>query len=153
MTEIKKTVRLIFLDSYLTAIKNSVGANIFKTLWAEVDGQTEDILEGGKLSCASFVSGILAWFGLIKERHATVAGTVRDMQASGWEVIPEPRPGCVLHWEKMKENGEHEHLGFYLGHDAAVSNSRTARTPIEHHWTYDGGRRVVAIYWHPRLNS
>lgn len=147
-------MKILLFDSYLAAIKNSVGTRAFQTLWAKVDGEKKDILAGGELSCASFASGVLLWFGLIREKHATVSGTVRDMKNSGWEEIPEPREGCVLHWEKAKTNGtENEHLGFYIGNGVAVSNSRAERTPIEHHWTYGEMRKVVAMYWHPRLNS
>lgn len=152
-------VKFLLFESYVAAIKNSVGSHVFKTLFADVDGKSEDILYDGRRSCGAFISGILVWFGLIKERHATVAGTVKDLKASGWEEIREPRIGAILHWEKELGNGEeNEHLGFYIGGDRAVSTSREKRTPIEHHYTYgeDNGkpkRRIIAIYWHQRLNK
>ncbi len=132
---------------------------MFQTAWAEVDGKREDILKNGEKSCAAHVSGILVWFELTKWRHATVSGTVKDMLSSGWYKVSEPKVGAVLHWEKLLGNGEeNEHLGFCMGDKTAVSNSRTTRTPIEHHITYGETngvpkRNIVAIYWHPSLNK
>lgn len=126
---------------------------MFQTVWAEVGGKKKDILAGGELACASFVSGVLLWSGLIKEKHATVTGTLKDMRRSGWKKIKKPREGCILRWEKREENGGHEHLGFYMGTTIAISNSKTAKVPVEHHWTYRGTRKIVAMYWHPRLNK
>lgn len=152
-------VQALFFDSYITAIKNSIGTKMFQTLWAEVGGKKRDITERGKLSCAVFVSATLLFFGLIKERHATVKGTLKDMKESGWRRIKKPRVGSVLVWEEVDFNHDpHEHAGFYIGPQKAVSNSWTRGTPIEHHWTFGmtkgkPKRRVVAIYWHPRLNK
>lgn len=159
MTKAQKTVRVLIFDSYLATIKNSIGAKVFQTLWAEVDGSKNDILRGGERSCAAFVSGILLWFGLIKGKHATIAGTLRDMNATGWQKINEPRIGCVVHWEKALINGEeNEHIGFYVEKDAAVSNDYRARTPVAHHWTYGEVhekpiRKIVGMYWHPALEN
>ena len=71
-------VQIILYDSYLHAIKNSVGSNLFRNLYAYVDGKKMDILENGNLSCANFVSSILYSYKLIGGKHATVDGTVRD---------------------------------------------------------------------------
>lgn len=150
-------MKIFLFDSYLSAIQNSVGARSFQALWAAVDGEKRDILRGGELSCASFVSGILLWFGLIKEKHATVAGTLRDMEKSGWKEISEPRVGCILHWEKALINGSwNEHIGFFLGQRTAVSNDYHTRVPIEHHWTYGEvngkpARKITRILWHTSL--
>ena len=152
-------IKILLVDSYLAAIKNSVGSKIFNNLWAEVDGERKDILDDGRKSCGYLVSGILLWFGLIRERHATVLGTLKDMLASGWEEISEPKIGSVIIWEKEFSNGEiNEHIGFYMGDNMAISASTKNQMPIEHHWTYgeengEPKRKVIAIYWHPRLNN
>jgi hypothetical protein len=151
-------VKIILLDSYLETIKKSIGAELFQTLWAEVNGRKRDILQKGEKSCAVFVSGILLWFGLISSRHATVKGTVADMKQAGWKKIAKPKIGSVLHWEAEESNGSvNEHLGFYVGHKQAISTSRTRRVPVLHHWTYGQikgkpKRKIIAIYWHPKLN-
>lgn len=152
------SVKLLIFDSYLAAIRNSLGANIFRNLWAKVDGRKKDILEDGDLSCATFVSAILLWFDLIKERHATVSGTLKDMKRAGWQKIKKPKIGAVLHWEKaFIDNAWNEHIGFYIGTGKAISNNFKKKVPILHHWTYGSKnnkpkRRVLAIYWHPLLN-
>ena len=151
-------INILTFDSYIATIQNSIGSKSFQTLWAEVHGAQQDILGGGQYSCGVFVSGILIWFDLIQERHATVLGTVRGMKASGWEEIKEPKVGCVLHWERQSQNGSaNEHLGFYMGHETAISNSGTDRVPVEHHFTYGAtngipNRSILAMYWHPSLS-
>lgn len=138
-------------ETYLTAISHSVGVNMFRTLWAEVDGVKQDITRDGELSCAFFVSSVLKIFDCVKSVHGTVAGTVRDLEQSGWQVVAEPVPGAVLVWEpQVDEKGEvHAHIGFYLGDQQAVSNSSKERTPQRHHYTYNSSRKVVAIYVRP----
>jgi hypothetical protein len=141
--------------TYLQTIKNSVGSNLFRNLFAKVDGVEKDILNDGELSCAYFVSHILLMFNLIKEGHATVTGTVRDMEQSGWVKIENLREGAVLVWEASiqdEEGNMHDHIGFYIGEDHAISNSTSKRTPQRHFWTFakegeDGYRKVSAIYW------
>lgn len=157
--KIKMKVKILQFDSYIATIKNSVGSKTFNSLWADVDGKREDILDDGRKSCGCFVSGILLWFGLAKERHATALGTVRDMKESGWHEIQEQKIGAVLQWEKMEGSGEiNEHIGFYMGDKTAISTSKEERSPIEHHWTYgeENGkpkRKIIAIYWHPKLDT
>jgi hypothetical protein len=150
------SVRLLFKKSYLAMIRNAAaGENrMFRNLYALVDGAEHDILEDGKLSCAAFVSGILTLYGLIARPHATVGGTERAMRERGWAEIPEPREGAVLSWQPITyaDGRTHGHLGFYVGDDRAVSNaSNDGGIVREHHWTYDGARRVVRIWWHPDL--
>ena len=153
------TVNILQFDNYIYSIKKSIGSTLFQTVWAEVDGEKKDILNNGQYSCAIFLSSILLWFGLIKDRHATTAGLLKDMEKSGWYKIDELKPGCILYWEFMFKNGENnDHIGFYIGGEKAISNERDVSTPIEHHYTYGvkGGkpvRKIEAIYWHPRLDN
>jgi hypothetical protein len=145
--------------TYLQTINNSVGSNLFRNLFAKVGGVEKDILNDGELSCAYFVSHILLMFKLINEGHATVKGTVRDMEQSGWVKIEDLREGAVLVWDASVQDEEgnmHDHIGFYIGDDQAISNSSSKRTPQRHFWTFakegeDGYRKVSAIYWNEKL--
>ncbi|HTP57179.1 MAG TPA: hypothetical protein VMJ72_02810 [Candidatus Paceibacterota bacterium] len=149
-------VILLKKKSYLAMIRNAVRGetHLFRNVFASVDGVERDILEDGKLACASFVSGILMLNGLIDRPHATVPGTEKALAAAGWSIIDEPREGAVLSWEPItySDTRTHGHLGFYIGNERAISNASNASgIPREHHWTYDGTRNVVRIWWHPSL--
>lgn len=140
-------------DSYLAAIRNSIGSQIFRDVFADVNGKRTNVTRHGTLSCASFVSGILTMFGCIQRMHTTVDGMVRDLEHSGWKRIRRPRAGCVLVWE---ERIGHKHIGFSIGNNKAISNSTARSVPVAHHWTFgtrEGKpvRRVTALYWLPRL--
>jgi hypothetical protein len=153
---------LALFPSYQKAILNSVGSNLFRNLYFRINGEVVDVLENGDLSCASFVTHILYLYGLIGERHVTVAGTVRDMSESGWYEIPEPREGALILWDLKKQDdstqGKHQHLGFYIDAETAISNSSSERTIVRHHPTYgmfgdgEAQRDVLAYYWHNKLD-
>lgn len=147
------TVVPLLEKSYLTVIKNSVGSNQFRNFYATVDGQEKDILRNGELSCAFFVSSILKIFSLISDAHATVAGTIKDLEKNGWTKITEPAPGDVLIWNPITyPDGEtHSHVGFYIGNNQAISNSTTTNVPAIHHYTFDGTREVTTIYQPPEF--
>ncbi len=155
------TVKLLKLENYLHSVKNSVDSKQFQILKALVDGKEKNLVKNGDLSCAYFVSAILLLENLIKERHATVNGTIRDMRDFGWKKISKPKIGCVLIWEKMEQgqNGSHEHIGFYIGEEKAVSNSSRFRVPKKHHWTFGldqnnkPKRKIISMYWHPKLTE
>jgi len=148
-------------SSYLSAIRDSVGSHMFRHLFMVDDhGDRQDILQNGKLSCAYYVAFILYHFHLIKTPHATVQSTVRDLEASGWHQVAEPIPGDVLVWEPSDIHAEgamHEHIGFYLDHERAVSNSSQKGEIVEHDWTFgvdnqgNPNRRVIKILRLPSL--
>lgn len=140
-------------ETYLAAIKNSVGSKMFKNLWAKVDGKRKDILRDGDLSCAFYASSVLYLFKLIKEIHATVDGTIKDLKNSGWVDIKKPKMGAVLVWaEKDFGKGEkHKHMGFYIGNNQAVSNSSSKKCPKIHNWKIFDGRKIETILWHSKL--
>src|SRR3990172_5190615 len=118
----------VLRDTYLRTIKNSVGTNLFRNFYAKVNGQKKDILRDGDLACAYFVSCILKIFGLVKDIHTTVSGTMADMKKSGWRLAKNVEPGCVLFWEAKKSGREtHSHIGFYMGNKKAISNSSLKR--------------------------
>ncbi len=151
----------------MAVIKNSVGSKMFRNSYAKVNGKKTDILDDGELSCAFFVSSILAIFPLFEllkyPPHATVEGTVKDLERSGWRKIPaakEPQIGSIIVWEKKNfgKNDFHKHIGFYIGGKNAISNSLKKRTPIIHHWTYGEKngrpvRKIEAVYWNKKLSK
>lgn len=134
---------------------------MFRTLWASVEGRKKDITENGALSCAYFVSAVLAVaqsgfsVPLLRTVHATVNGTLRDMESCGWRRIARPRKGAVVVWEARDG---HRHIGFVAGRGAAVSND-TARGVIARHALTFGGkgtpayRRVEAYWWHDAFTA
>lgn len=147
---------MLFFENYLTFIRNSLDTQMFRNLWAEVDGIKKDLTEDGNLSCALFVSSLLGIFKLIKEPHATVDGTLRDLTETGWQEIKEPKIGCILVWEKVSFGGnlgEHKHIGFYMGDNKAISNDSKEGVPKEHDYLFDGVRSIELILWHPKLES
>jgi len=151
-----KKVKTIFYDTYLAVIRNSQNARLWQTNWAYVDGQKKDILKRGVLSCAFFVSSILVIFGLIKEVHATVDGTIKDLKKFGWYRTKKLKPGAVLIWEANQESNFHTHNGFYLGNNRAISNNCVKRCPVIHHFTYgvkkgQPNRKIIASYWHRKI--
>lgn len=143
-------------------IKNSIGTKMFRNLFAYLEnGEEKDILQNGKNSCAVFVSAVLYMSKLIESMHATVASTVKDLEKSGWGKVENPKSGDVLVWEPFLWPGDkekHEHIGFYIGDEKAISNDSKSGTPQEHHITYgeESGspvRKITAIYRHPKINS
>lgn len=161
-------MELLFKKNYLTQIESSAkGENhLFRNFFIEKNGQLEDSLENGKNSCAVMVSHIIYSFNpllefLGKKRwlkfiHLTVASTEKDMIESGWYQIDDLRPGAVLIWERKDgHDGEpHNHIGFYVGGEEAISNDSKGRGfPWRHHITYNNTRKIEKIYWHPALQQ
>lgn len=148
-------VELLKYESYLKMIKNSVGAKMFRNLYLKVDGKKIDATKNGNLSCAFFVSNILLMWGLIKEGHANVPSTIKDMLNNGWEEVSKDKikPGNVIVWEKKTTpNGRlHLHNGFYIGNKKAISNYYKKRTPVVHSWDYNSKRKIIAVYRYPKF--
>ncbi len=151
----KKKVKLILYDSYIKAIKNSVGSNLFRNLYAYLNNKKQDITKNGRLSCALHTSSLLLLFGLISKPHSTVDGVIKDLKRSGWILIKKPRKGAILVWER--KNG-HKHIGFYIGNNKAISNSFLKRKPILHHWTFGtknsrSFRKIEQIFWNNKIKK
>jgi len=147
-------VKIILLDSYIAAIKNSVGSKLFRNLYANINNKKEDIARNGKLSCDIYVSSVLLLFGLIDAIHATVDGCARNLEKFGWYKIKKPKTGAILIWEaKRFQSGMHKHIGFYIGNDMAISHRSEKRSSIVHHWTYNGKRKIESIFWNKRLTA
>ncbi len=152
------TVIINTFESYMTMVRNSVRGetHLFRNVIATVDGEKKDILRDGALSCGFFASGILYLNKLIGDMHTGVAGLERDLAASGWKQISEPREGAVLVWEARQgaSGAQHAHIGFALGHGRAISNgSNTTLVPEEHDETYDGTRAIDRIWWNVKLEQ
>lgn len=141
------------LESFLAMVQGSVGSRTWQHAYFTVAGKKQDLAAGGNVSCAFFVSSILKLFNLVDSVHLTVTSTLTDLERAGWKKARTPKPGCVLLWEPLAQTGGvHLHLGFYIGHDLAVSNDWKKRLPAKHHWTYRGKRKVLAVYCHPQLS-
>ncbi len=144
-------VNILRKKSYLAMIRNAArGENhMFRNLYALVDGVEQDINKNGALSCGFFASAVLYLNKLISDMHAGVPGLERDLQASGWEIIPDLREGAVIVWEP---NNGHLHAGFYIGNDLAVSNGSNSTLMPREHSVHDGeGRNIARIWWHSEL--
>ena len=151
-------VEPLHFKTYIAVIENSVGSTMFRNFYAVINGEKKDVMEDGNLSCAFFVSSVLTIFDFIERIHATVFGTVKDLEKSGWQKIKEPKTGAVLVWEeKINTKGEsHKHIGFYIGENMAISNDSKTGQPKKHHFTFEEteeSRIVEAIYWLPDMDT
>lgn len=143
-----KITRFVF-ENYLAMINNSVGTNMFRNYYADFDGVRRDTMNDGETSCAFYVSAVLTIFGAFKSTSSTVTGVVNKLEEAGWQKVDTPEPGDVLVWEKMVyDDEEHEHIGFYVGDEKAISTSAKAKTPIKHDWLFRDSeeRKITAIY-------
>jgi hypothetical protein len=152
------TVKILKRESYLAMVRNAAkGENhTFRTVWASVDGEPRDINKDGALACGFFTSSVLYLNKLIGDLHTGVAGLERDLAASGWVQIAEPREGAVLVWEPRegRDGTLHSHAGFFVGAGRAVSNgSNSTGMPQEHDATYEGKRKIERIWWHSVLDE
>jgi|TARA_Y100000294_G_scaffold175446_1_gene195540 hypothetical protein len=146
----KSKFEILTYQNYLSMIKASQGSKMFRRVYVLDNHKKRDILKGGQLSCAYYVSCILKIFNLISDLHTTVDGAVKDILENKWELTEKLVSGNILVWEdKESLNGEiHSHLGFYLGQDKAISNSGNKRAPIIHHYTYNQERKIIKILTH-----
>ena len=141
--------------SYLALIRNSLGSQIFQNFYLTIDGEKKDVMQGGVLSCAFFVSTITTILGLTQRMHGTVQGVLQDLKNSGWQEIKDVRPGAILVWETVIDYDDeiHSHIGFCLDDTTAISNSSMQKVPVQHHITFAGTRNIVSILWHPLISE
>lgn len=145
----KPKFEFLTYQNYLSTIKASRGSKMFRHVYVLNDGKKKDILKNGEYSCAYYVSCILKIFNLIDLKispHAMVGGLIKNMLNSNWRVTKKLVPGNVLVWE---EKLGHEHIGFYLGKDKAMSHRYEKKMPIVHHYTYNQKRKIIRILTHP----
>ncbi|MDX1535775.1 MAG: CHAP domain-containing protein [Candidatus Spechtbacterales bacterium] len=154
-----KNVQIDIFKTYISTIEKSVGSTIFQNIYGKINGEEKDLSKGGKRSCARYASAILLIAGLIEGMHATVDGTVRDMEKSGWYKIDKPRKGAVLVWGPGPESEGHSHIGFYMNNNKAISNSTKKKIPTRHSWTYGKDKKKnpkrppISIWWHDKLGD
>lgn len=159
MSEDQQTpvVKKLVHESYLSMVESSLGSTVWQHYYAEIDGERQDIMDGGSNACAWFVSGILIMHGLIKASHATVSSTVKDLKESGWVVIDQPKAGAIIVYEaqKFEDGSTHTHMAISVGDEQAVSTSYTKAVPIKHDWRYRDHeeRTVTEILWFPGLEQ
>lgn len=142
----KKKFKYLVRESYLVFIKNSVGTRMFRNFFVlDEKNKKFDVLKNGQMSCAFFVSTVLKSFGLIRKPHFTVGRTVEDLlQSKAKKVrISDLKPGDVLVYESISgKSGNHNHIGFYLGNNLAVSNSEFKKMVVKHHYKFKGKRQI-----------
>lgn len=156
-------VEPLIFDTYLAMVRASVGSPLFRTFWCSVNGVRTDVVRGGRLSCAFFVTSILKLFNLVSDVQITNNRAAADLRASGWVTIPRARTGCVVTWAEhdadprrmRRDAGVYQprvkHIGFYIGKQRAVSNGGDeSQAPYEHALTY---RPVEAYWWHPLFDA
>ena len=146
----KSKFKILTYQNYLSMIKDCKGSKMFRRFYVLNNNKKRDILKNGQLSCARYVSSILKLFDLISETHATVNGTIKDMLNNNWKTTKKLVPGNILLWEEqIQSNGKaHQHIGFYLGKDKAISNSSKKGVPVIRHLTYRNKRKVIKIFTH-----
>ncbi len=147
------TTTILRKENYIRLIKNSIDSKLFKNLYLDIDGNKKDITENGNLSCAYFASSILYIAGLIKGVHATVNGTIKDLEEFGWVQTDKPEIGSILVWAETNFDGQesHKHIGFYIEENKAIMNDSKSGTPIEHDWQFNNERKVEKILRFPNL--
>lgn len=134
-------LKILHQETYLAMIKDSVGTNIFRSLFVldEETGQKIDITEDGTYSCARFVTAILTIAGRIDRPHATVKTTQEIFTNSpNWVKVQQPIAGDVVFY--------HEHVGFVIDNQHCISNSPEKRQPIKHPMTMEDGRQPLTFW-------
>ena len=144
--------------SFLAMIENSVGSRQYQSLYFFVDGVSTDILNGGDVSCAVYVSHILMSFKLTSDYRAFSDKVIEDIIKFGWERTDNPHPGCVVYWGKMKHDdgsaSKHNHVGFFIDTETAISSTHLTHEVSRHHITFgtlsDGSpkRDILGFYTH-----
>ena len=159
-----KVGKFALRETYLRMVANTPGSKMFRSSFFQTSvtrgaGKMEgvhDLCQGGRLSCAFFVSSILKIFDLTKMLHVTVRGLENDLQNSGWFVIHNndrrPVVGAVVVWEpQVHRDGEaHTHVGFLMD-GYAVSNHPKGDKIIRHDPTFGETRAIVRAYFHEKL--
>jgi hypothetical protein len=155
MKKVDQKITPLLFETYLAVVKNSVGSKMLRNFFARVSGKRKDVMNNGELSCAFYVSSVLALFKYCKAPHGSVDSTVGDLRKSGWKVAKKPVVGSVLVWSKMDfgKNDAHKHIGFYIGKDRAISNNYKLGYPTEHHWTFNSKRKIEMILWGSKIQQ
>lgn len=124
-------------ERYMELANQCIGSEMFRFLYSgEKNGVVENIVHGGKDSCAYFVSNIFAFFHVIPDGCATVKSLLHKLQAAGRAYQPftdvtKVPLGAVIHRTSTAENDQFtssNHIGFFAwldenGQPVAISNS------------------------------
>lgn len=147
-----KTLLPLTRKTFLTIARAAEGSLLFQHVYVldQKDGQEWDVLDGGTLSCAFFVSCLLAMINLIDKPHTTVETTVNKMIDQGWASIETPKPGAVVCWPEYQGDA---HIGIFLGEGQCISNAVKEKKPALHGLTLSDGREPNAFYWHKALDA
>jgi hypothetical protein len=151
-------MKQLLFKNYLTFIKNSVSTKLFQNFYVEINEEEKDVLAGGEISCAIFVSNILHMFpslNLIRSPHLTIESTIKDMISCNWYEIEDLKVGAVILWEgvNFENTGMHKHVGFYIGESRSISNSDKMKMPVEHDIIFDKTRKIEKIFWNDNLKN
>ena len=144
-------------EIFLKMIENSTETKMFQSCFFKDSnsGVSVDVCEGGRLSCAFFVSGILKMIDLIKAMHVTVDSLEKEMLNSGWKErasVSNLDLGNVVFWKDRitSKNEHHRHVGFYIGDGNYIDNDDEPlnMSPKKHH----NNREIEKVYYHPLLS-
>ena len=142
-----------YSKTYFAKIEASVGSTLFQHLYVSENGtdsqKSVDVMNNGELSCAAHVSSVLVLSGLLDAPHATVSSTIAALKKQGWHETNEPTPGAIILWPESAD--KHQHVGFYLSDEAAISNSTEARVPIHHPLVMKDGRAPLLFLTHDHI--
>ena len=148
-------MKRLWFESYLAMVNNSVGSNLFRNFYIESeDGEKQDVMNDGEVSCAYHVSAILYLFDQQEKAHATVSSALKDLIRHDWEELnfkseKDLELGDLIIWEAIEFDEEpgilHPHIGFYVGEGQAVSNSYKIGQPVKHQ-AISEDRKITRIY-------
>ncbi|MBU1091555.1 hypothetical protein KKA27_01680 [Patescibacteria group bacterium] len=152
--------------NYLNMIEKSVGSSLYQNDWfINSKGESIDLCQNGRFSCAYFVSVVLHRFNLIDTIYVNVDSLERALRNCGWVLEEDPQGtenrGPVVIWEPRlgRDSKMHRHMGFWMGYGTCVSNDPEGNTPILHDPFFRDGffdydfRPIEKIYTHPLLIS
>ncbi len=140
-------------DTLRATLLASLGTTMYQRLYVRDGKKKRDVMKKGELSCAFYVSSMLAMFGFMDKAHATVKTTETMLKKFGWKKTKTFTFGNVLIWDFTPDSDGHQHIGIYLGHQKAISNSSKKRVPTMHHYTYQGKRPVIRMYKNKKLEK
>jgi hypothetical protein len=140
-------------------IEESIGNKIWQYFpIIRKDGRV-DVINRGRLGCYLYVSMINIMTALSETHPGTwVAQAEEQLSESGWFQV-QGTPRSVTDIVIWGEQDGHQHIGFYMGDDMAISmhddpdDPTGPRTPRRHHLTFEGTRAVEQIWTHPALHG
>ncbi len=156
--------------AYLHFIRKMVGCAAYSYLPIIQESGTNDVVSGGRYSCAYFVLSILQHFGLCEQWNTWMREVETLLRASSWHEVTQEEmlPGDIIVYDMHDGN---EHVAFYDGEGKAISTALSAvqlrwpkkrrdsarRVPRHHDFLYrnrvDGPRTIKSIWTHPALRK